>query len=210
MPEEESAAPTPPAAAETTEAVVTIAEAKTAAPPPPQEDPEPEAPPPKKDINFFCLRNLVNLVAIIAFLLSIPILFTVIYLVYIRRYECENLLKLPSLQMAIALALVVVFVVSNLVVYFRAQTPILGVLLVMIPLLIILVVGLGLVGAYKVESRRIPGSPPWLKSRMHNDEDWSGIKSCIYDTRTCKDLISRSYLLKANDFTPDKLSFIEV
>ncbi|XP_019177855.1 PREDICTED: tetraspanin-15-like [Ipomoea nil] len=207
---------TPHEGAETTEqapAQATIADARALPPPPPpQEDPEAQSQPASKKksfMEFFNLRNLVNFVAIMAFILSIPIMFIVIYLVYIGRYECENLLSLPRLQLAIAIFLAVVFVVSNLVVYFRSRFPITGVLVVMIPLLIILVVGLGLVGAYKVESRKILGSPSWLKSKLHDDDDWSGIKSCIYETRTCKDLISRSYLLKPYDFTPNKLSSIE-
>nr|GME03565.1 tetraspanin-15-like [Ipomoea batatas] len=219
MADDSTADSNPPEGAETTEhappGTVAIADAKAVPPPAPQEDPEAQSQPPpagkqKKDFGkIFHLRNIVNVVAIFAFILSIPIMFIVIYLVYIGRYECENLLSLPRLQYAIAVFLALVFVVSNLVVYFRSKTPMIGVLAVMVPLLIILVVGLGLVGAYKVESRKIPGSPPWLKSRMHDDDEWSGIKSCIYETRTCKDLISRSYLLKPYDFTPNKLSFIE-
>nr|GMC61147.1 tetraspanin-15-like [Ipomoea batatas]GMC68553.1 tetraspanin-15-like [Ipomoea batatas] len=216
MADDSTADSNPPEGAETTEhappGTVAIADAKAVPPPAPQEDPEAQSQPPpagkqKKDFGkIFHLRNIVNVVAIFAFILSIPIMFIVIYLVYIGRYECENLLSLPRLQYAIAVFLALVFVVSNLVVYFRSKTPMIGVLAVMVPLLIILVVGLGLVGAYKsgccvpppicdmeyvnVTYWRIPANATQESSDMYISDCnlWRNKESVLcYNCNACKD-----------------------
>lgn len=80
----------------------------------------------------------------------------------------------------------------------------------MVPLLVMLVVGLALVGAYNMESRRIPASPKWLRAKIVDDLNWNRIKSCIYETRTCDDLFSRSSAYQSYDFTISKLTSIEV
>lgn len=85
-----------------------------------------------------------------------------------------------------------------------------GFLLVMVPLLVMLVVGLALVGAYDMESRRIPASPKWLRSKIEDDLYWNHIKTCIFETRTCDDLFSRSVTSKSYDFSMSKLTTIEV
>ncbi|KAK3026956.1 hypothetical protein RJ639_040808 [Escallonia herrerae] len=154
-------------------------------------------------------KLIVFPLTIISFLLSLPILFSVIWLLYMRHYDCENLLQLPKLQVGIVAGLVVVFFVSNIAVFLRSRLLMPALILVMVPLIVMLTVGLALVGAYKMESRSIPGSPMWLKSKVLSDESWNNIKSCIYDTRTCDDLIARSYVLKSYDFTTSKLSPIE-
>ncbi|XP_057459383.1 tetraspanin-15-like [Actinidia eriantha] len=158
---------------------------------------------------LFQMKHLILLLTILSFVLSLPVLFSIIWLSYMRQCDCEDLLRLPRLQVAIVVGLVVVFLVSNLVVYLRARFPVPGLLLVMVPLILMLTMGLGLVGAYKMESRTITGSPIWLKVKVDSENYWSNIKSCIYATRTCEDLESRSYMLKTHDFTRSKLSSIE-
>ncbi|CAH9140946.1 unnamed protein product [Cuscuta epithymum] len=171
--------------------------------------------PPKPDPNptrvLINKKFIVLILTILTFILSLPILFTLIYLLYTQQYDCEDLLRLPRLQYAIVIGLAVVFLVSNLVPYiFASRFPIPAIVIVTVPLIVMLVVGLGLVGAYQAEARKIPGSPPWLKSKMHDDNAWPAIKTCIYETRTCKDLIARSYLLKSFNFlATDKLSSTE-
>ncbi|KAL6973745.1 hypothetical protein U1Q18_027930 [Sarracenia purpurea var. burkii] len=155
------------------------------------------------------IKHLTLPMTILSLLFSLPILFSVIWLLYMRQYDCEDILRLPNLQVGISIVLIFVFLVSNLVVYMRARFPSLGLLVVMVPLTVMFIVGLGLVGAYKMETRTIPGSPLWLNMKVHNANNWDNIKSCIYDTRTCDDLASRTYMLKAYDFTRLKLSYIE-
>ncbi|XP_059636225.1 tetraspanin-15 [Cornus florida] len=155
------------------------------------------------------IKHVILPLTTLSFLLSLPILFSVIWLLYMRQCDCEQLLKLPKLQVGIVIGLIFIFLVSNIVVYLRARFPMPGLLLVMVPLIMMLTVGLALAGAYKSESRTIPGSPSWLQMIVHDKNYWNNIKSCIYDTRTCNELVSRSYMLKSYDFSTTKLSPIE-
>ncbi|CAK9171370.1 unnamed protein product [Ilex paraguariensis] len=156
------------------------------------------------------MNHIILPLTILSLLLSLPVLSSVVWLLYNRQYDCEDLLRLPKLQVGIVIGLIFLFVVSNVVVYLRSRFPVPGLLLVMLPLTVMLTVGLALVGAYKMESGTIQGSPMWLKMKvLDNNNNWNNIKSCIYDTRTCEDLISRSYTVKAYDFTRSKLSSIE-
>ncbi|CAL5376457.1 unnamed protein product [Camellia sinensis] len=155
------------------------------------------------------IKFVILPLTILSFLLSLPVLFSFIWLLYIKQYDCEDLLKLPKLQIGIVIGLIAVFLVSNIVVYMRAKVPVPGLLLVMVPLIMMLTVGLGLVGAYNMESRTVPGSSVWLKSKVHNEINWYNIKSCLYHSKTCEDLVSRSRKLKADVYTTSKLSYIE-
>ncbi|XP_052198371.1 tetraspanin-15 [Diospyros lotus] len=155
------------------------------------------------------LKNLILPLTLISFLLSLPILFSVIWLLYIQQQDCEDLLRLPKLQIGIVTGLILVFLSSNLVVYFRAKFPVPGFLVVMVPLVLMLTVGLGLIGAYMQYSRTIPGSPVWLKKKVADDKNWDRIKSCIYTARRCDDLFSRTYMLKEYDFSKSRFSYIE-
>lgn len=156
------------------------------------------------------IKHLMLPLTILSFILSLPILFSIIWLIYTRQYECEDLLSLPKLQIAIVIGLIIVFIVSNLVVYLRVRFPVPALLSVMVLLILMLIVGLGLVGAYKMDIRTIPGSPIWIEMIVDNENNWNNIKSCIYETRTCGDLASSSSMLTAYDFTRRKLSSIEV
>lgn len=192
-----------------------------APPPPPEASPPPAASPPppslikdpvgeKENSKSTKMNRIIFPITLISFLLSLPILFIIVWLLYVRSYNCEDLIKLPKLQLGITVGLVFVFLISNLVVYLRARFPIPGLLIAMLPLIVMLTVGLALIGAFKMESTSIPGSPLWIKMKVINNNNWNNIKSCIYDTRTCDDLVSRSYALKSYDFTTSKLSPIEV
>lgn len=156
------------------------------------------------------MKHIVLPLTLFSFLLSLPILFSVIWLLYMRQYDCENLLDLPKLQFVIVIGLTIVFFVSNFVVKFRTRVPMFGFLLVTVPLIMMLIVGLGLVGAFNMETRTVPGTPTWLKTKVDDDHNWNGIKSCIYDTNTCRELVLRSYTIKSDDPTTGKLSSIEV
>ncbi|KAM7511691.1 hypothetical protein LguiB_010566 [Lonicera macranthoides] len=190
-------------------------------PPPPEASPQPQPPPPspspikedpvgkKENSKSTKMNPIIFPITLISFLLSLPVLFVIVWLLYVRSYNCEGLIKLPKLQLGITVGLVFVFLISNLVVYLRSRFPIPGLLIAMLPLIVMLTVGLALIGAFKMESTSIPGSPLWIKMKVINNNNWNNIKSCIYDTRTCDDLVSRSYALKSYDFTTSKLSPIE-
>ncbi|XP_027174068.1 tetraspanin-15 [Coffea eugenioides] len=155
------------------------------------------------------MKIIVLSLTVLSFLLSFPILFSIAWLLYLRQYDCENLLDLPKLQLVIVIGLAIVFFVSNFVVKFGSRFPMLGLLLVVVPLILMLIVGLGLEGAFDMEARTIPGTPRWLEFRVDNDYNWKDVKSCLYATTTCRELALRSYTTKSFDFTASKLSSIE-
>ncbi|XP_022889431.1 tetraspanin-15 [Olea europaea var. sylvestris] len=153
-------------------------------------------------------KKVVLLLVLLTFLLSIPILFLGIWLLYIQQYDCEGLLKnLPRLQSGVGIGMLVIFFLSNAVIYTRAKFPAPGLVVIVILTILTLIVGLGILGDW--ETRRIVASPRWLDLKVHNRNNWNDIKLCIYETRTCKDLISRSYMLDSNSVSTSNLSPIE-
>ncbi|XP_038878554.1 tetraspanin-15 [Benincasa hispida] len=158
---------------------------------------------------FLEINNLEKILATLTLILSIPVLGFIVWIFYVRDSECESILKLPSFQIGIGVGLIFLFLISNAVVFLRSRYPVLGLLIVMVPLLLIFIIGLALVGAYKMESRSVAASPKWLRLKVFNEAHWQDIKSCIYDTGACDDLISRTLMLKSYDFSLKKLSSIE-
>ncbi|XP_073153627.1 tetraspanin-15 [Henckelia pumila] len=173
-----------------------------------EQNPESTSKPPvKKSLQ---VRHLVLPIALVTFLLSLPFLFQAIWLIYVQQYECEGILKsLPRLQLVIAIGLIVTFFLSNGVVYSRTRFPAPGLILVMVPLVVMFIVGSSFGGSFKMETRQIPASPRWLKTKVNSNSNWITIKSCLYDTRICRDLEARSYNLKFDDFSTSKLSPLE-
>ncbi|KAL2502359.1 Tetraspanin-15 [Forsythia ovata] len=109
-------------------------------------------------------KKIVLPVALITFLLSIPVLFSAIWLLYIRQYDCEGLLKnLPRLQIGIGIGMLLIFFLSNAVVYTRTKFPVPGLIFIMMLMIVTLVMGLGIIGDFKMESRRIVASPRWFE-----------------------------------------------
>lgn len=156
------------------------------------------------------VKLITGALTIFGIILSLPLLFMFIWLLVTGTHDCESLLNLRNLQMGIATGVFILFAASNIMVFLRAKLRVMGLFLVMIPSIFMIIVGLGLVGAFNVETRTMPGSPKWLTIKVQNNYIWNEIKSCIYDTTTCQNLISKSYLLKSYDFTSSKLSPIEV
>ncbi|KAK9078858.1 hypothetical protein SSX86_002916 [Deinandra increscens subsp. villosa] len=144
---------------------------------------------------------------IITFLLSFPVIFCVVWLLYMRQCTCENILPLPKLQVGVVVVLIILFIVSNVVVFLKSRFLMLGFIIVMVPLIVILTIGSALVGTYNIETQTIPGSPAWLKSKVYNDSNWKAIESCIYSTRTCQDLaLQSSSVTRTYDFSRSHLS----
>lgn len=165
---------------------------------------------PALSINALRAKSLSGILAMISFIVSLPILASVIWLLYMRDYDCENLLRLPRLQTGIGIALLFMFIISTAALFLRPKFPMPGFLLAVVPLLVMLTVGLALLGAYDMESRKILASPRWFKLKVDNPNNWNNIKSCIYDTKICDDLFLKSLTVKSYDFTMKKLSPIEV
>lgn len=159
---------------------------------------------------FLQINNVDKILATVTLILSIPVLGFIVWIFYVRDSECESILKLPTFQLGIGVGLIFLFLISNGVVFLRSRFPVLGLLIVMVPLLLIFIIGLALVGAYKMESRSVAASPKWLRLKVFDNAHWQDIKTCIYDTGACDDLVSRTLMLKSYDFSLKKLSSIEV
>ncbi|CAA2996610.1 tetraspanin-15-like [Olea europaea subsp. europaea] len=174
---------------------------------PPPAEPKKEIMPVVKSLNS---KKIVLPIALLTFLLSIPILFLGIWLLYIQQYDCEGLLKnLPRVQIGVGIGMLIIFFLSNAVIYTRAKFPVPGLIVIVALMILTLVVGLGILGEFKMESRRIVASPKWLELKVHDNDKWNDIKSCIYETRTCNDLIFRSYMLDTNGISTSNLSPVE-
>ena len=65
-------------------------------------------------------KLLKRLSTILTFILSLPILAPVIWLLYMRDYDCEIVLRLPKLQVSIGIGLIITFLVSNNVVFLQS------------------------------------------------------------------------------------------
>lgn len=159
---------------------------------------------------FFRMKNISGILSVVSFVISLPILASVTWLLYMKSYDCEWLLKLPRLQIGISIGLIFVFLICNAALFLRTRFPMVGIIVVMVPLTVMFTIGLALLGANDMESRSIPATPLWFKSKIHENSLWSNIKDCIYDTGVCQDLAMTSIRLKSYDFNMKKLSSIEV
>ncbi|MFS7981772.1 hypothetical protein Hanom_Chr10g00954891 [Helianthus anomalus] len=155
-------------------------------------------------------KRIVFSLTTITFLLSFPIIFCVVWLLYMRQGNCEHILPLPKLQVGLVIGLLFVFVVSHGALFLKSQFLKFGFVVVMVPLIVILTIGLVLIGAYKIETRMIPGLPVWLKIMVYDDNNWKAIESCIYSTGTCRDLAVQSSMVRSYDFSRSHLSPVEV
>lgn len=156
-------------------------------------------------------KKMVELSTILTILFSLPIIFMAVWLLYMKGFDCENLLRMQDLQLGISWYMIAIFLVSNALVFFRARFPIPGLLLVVVSLLVMFIVGLAFVGTYKLESKTIKGSPMWFKSKVYDHDLWNEIESCLYhDSKACSDVIQNSMTLKSDDLPTTRLSAIKV
>ncbi|XVE63451.1 hypothetical protein DITRI_Ditri07aG0021800 [Diplodiscus trichospermus] len=158
---------------------------------------------------FFRVKNISGILSVVSFVLSLPILASVTWLLYMKSYDCEWLFKLPRLQIGISIGLIFVFLICNGALFLRNRLPMLGIVVVMVPLTVMFTVGLALLGTNSMESRRIPATPLWFKMKIHDNVLWNDIKACIYDTGVCQDLAMTTTQLKSYDFSTKKLSLME-
>ncbi|XP_058114332.1 tetraspanin-15-like [Magnolia sinica] len=155
------------------------------------------------------ISKILRLVSIFTYLISLPLLGSSIWLLMMHNYDCEDLLNVPRLRITIAIGMMVLFLLSNLVVFYGVRFTLPGFAAVMVMTTIMLTLGLAFVGTCKVESRAIPGSPLWLKMKVMDDEHWRQIKTCIFNGRMCSELGFRMQGLSAFDFNLKKLTRLE-
>lgn len=89
------------------------------------------------------------------------------------------------------MGLILAFVISNGGLLLRGKFPMPGLIVVMVPLMVMMTMGLGLMGAYQMESKSIPASPRWLELKVEDDNNWNRIKACIFERGVCDDAMLR-------------------
>ncbi|XP_068652631.1 tetraspanin-15-like [Aristolochia californica] len=163
-------------------------------------------PPPTSDK----LKRVICIASVACFILSLPLLASGISLLYMRDYNCENFIHMPEMRIMIGVAMILIFIISNLVIYYGSRCLMPGLLAATIPLMVMFIVGLALVGAYKMESRAVPDSPMWLQLRVdRHGRYWNDIKACLYRTQVCAELGFRMMGLTSYAFSTKKLTGIE-
>ncbi|RWW34142.1 hypothetical protein GW17_00001123 [Ensete ventricosum] len=153
--------------------------------------------------------KLVGPLAIVAYLLSLPVLAFGIWLVSTRDYDCEDLLREPNVRVAVGVGLLLVFVISNFVVYYGDRVLMPGHMVLSVAIVVMLTAGLSLVGTYRIEARGLPGSPLWLFNRVMRVETWNEVKTCLCGDMICEDLAYRTIQFTSRDFNLMKLSALE-
>ncbi|XP_068652632.1 tetraspanin-15-like [Aristolochia californica] len=178
---------------------------------PPLPPPEPSKPPCEdpKPLPVSDKMKRVAVLNVVCFILSLPVLAAGISLLCMRDYDCEDLLRMSEMRPVIGVALILIFIISNLVIYYGFRCLMPSLLAVVIPLMVMFIVGFALIGAYKIESRAVPDSPMWLKLRIGQSVYWNDIKECLYDTQICAELGFRTMGLTSYEFSMEKLSRIE-
>ncbi|RZR94660.1 hypothetical protein BHM03_00023413, partial [Ensete ventricosum] len=166
------------------------------------------APPLSMSSSGWMTRLLIPL-ALLSYLLSLPVLGLGVWLLGTRDYNCEDLMQAPQIRTAIGVGLILVFTVSNAVVYLGPRILMPGHVILSVVLVVMLSAGVSLVGLYKAETRGLPGTPMWLRSRVMNAGTWVEIKNCLYDDRICLDIAYRSSQFNPGDFIIMKLSAVE-
>ncbi|XP_010443489.1 PREDICTED: tetraspanin-15-like [Camelina sativa] len=140
------------------------------------------------------LVTLVNILAagvlpIFTFVLSLTLLGYAVWLLYMRSYDCEDILGLPRVQTLASVGLLAVFVVSNAALFLRRKFPMPALVVMVVILLLMLFIGLAYAGVNEMQSRRFSATRTWFNLKVMDDVNWNNIKSCVYDKGACNDLI---------------------
>ncbi|THU49020.1 hypothetical protein C4D60_Mb06t05180 [Musa balbisiana] len=179
-------------------------------PPPAPSPPLPPPPPPPPPPPSSSMKRALGPLAIVAYLLTLPLLAFGIWLVSTHDYDCEDLLRAPNVRVGVGVGLLLVLLISNFVVYYGAKVLMPGHMVLSVVLVMMLTAGMSLVGLYKMEARGLPESPLWLRNRVLDADTWNDVKTCLYDDMICQDLTYRTIQMTSNDFSMMKLSTIEV
>ncbi|ESQ42619.1 hypothetical protein EUTSA_v10015322mg [Eutrema salsugineum] len=143
------------------------------------------------------LVAIVNLFAagvlpIFTFVLSLTLLGYAVWLLYMRSFDCEDILGLPRVQTLASIGLLAVFVASNVALFLRRKFPMPALVVMVVILLLTLFIGLAYAGVNEMQNRRFPATATWFKLKVMDDVNWNNIKSCIYDKGACNELVYES------------------
>ncbi|CAN8301505.1 unnamed protein product [Cochlearia groenlandica] len=137
-------------------------------------------------INIFA----AGILPIFTFILSLTLLGYAVWLLYMRSYDCEDILGLPRVQTLASVGLLAVFVASNAALFIRKKFPMPALVVMVVILLLMLFIGLAYAGVDGMQSRRFPATGRWFKAKVMEDNvNWNNIKSCVYDKGACNELV---------------------
>ncbi|KAL0729232.1 hypothetical protein Bca4012_025325 [Brassica carinata] len=136
-------------------------------------------------VNLFA----IGLLPIFTFFLSLTLLGYAVWLLYMRSYDCEDILGLPRVQTLASVGLLAVFVVSNAALFLRRKFPMPALVVMVVILLLMMFIGLAYTGVNEMQSRRFPATGRWFKLKVMDDVNWNNIKSCVYDKGACNELL---------------------
>lgn len=163
-------------------------------------------------------NNLIGILNIITFLLSIPIIAGGIWLSKQANTECERFLEKPVIALGVFLMLISL---AGLIGACCRVTWLLWVYLLVMFLLIVLLFcftifafvvtnkGAGeAVSGKGYKEYRLGDYSNWLQKRVTSEKNWRKIRSCIQGSNVCKSLIGSNTV--ENEFYKEHLSALQV
>lgn len=163
-------------------------------------------------------NNITALLNFVAFMCSIPITASGIWLASKPDNECIHWLRWPVLFMGLAVMLVSL---AGFVGAYWKKEGLLGVYLVCMAILIVLLLVLLVLafvvtrpsGAYSVPGRgyseyRLAGFSSWLQNHITDADSWRKIRPCLADSEICPKL--NSEFVNADQFFAAHISPIQV
>lgn len=168
---------------------------------------------------FRVSNNLVGILNLVTFFLSIPILGAGIWLSNKADTICEKFLEKPIIAIGVFLMLVSI---AGLIGACCRVSWLLWVYLLVMFLLIVLLFCFTIFafvvtnkGAGEVVSERgykeykLGDYSNWLQKRVTNNKNWNKIRSCLEDSKVCKSLVDEGVNENVQDFYKKHLSSIQ-
>lgn len=169
---------------------------------------------------FRLSNNLIGILNIITFLLSIPILWAGIWLSKHGASECEKFLDKPVIILGVFLMLVSL---AGLIGACCGVSWLLWLYLVVMFLLIVVLFCFTIFafvvtnkGAGEVLSNRgykeyrLGDYSNWLQKRVNSTSNWNRIKSCLADSKVCSSFSNKFINDTAQEFYAENLSAVQV
>lgn len=165
-------------------------------------------------------NNLVGILNILTFVLSIPILVAGVWLSKQGTSECERFLEKPVIALGVFLMLVSIAGIIGACC--RVSWLLWVYLLVMFVLILLLFCftifafvvtnkGAGeTVSGKGYKEYKLGDYSNWLQKRVNSDKNWNRIKSCLMDSKVCKSMIDDGSTTRVEEFYKERLSAIQV